>query len=265
MDDIDKYKWMNAIASKYGPRNPTTRHVLLTLSLHMNQRGDNAWPSQSLLAERTELSERSVQKHLKLAEKLGWLKVYDKGTTGQGWRLHGYVATVPADLDDAAPDHPWESDPTWQRAEPDSARDRPCDFASMPERAERRSGPTANVERRVEQQRAESDAKGAEPHDTTSGTSRQKVRNDVPTNYPLTIQENYPKEGAPAASAPASPPLAMNAGGMEKRQPEADNERMRLIARAASAYPAYRAAELARYSGTTIAEVKQWQESQATA
>ena len=66
------FDWRRALCSAYGPP-PTTRHVLLTVSLHMKTDGSSAFPSQDLLALETGLSLRAVKKHLKLAQALGWL------------------------------------------------------------------------------------------------------------------------------------------------------------------------------------------------
>jgi len=67
------FSWRGAIASAESPLKPTTRLVLLTLSLHMNEKGGSAWPSLPRLAEETGLLEKTVREHLHLAVRAGWL------------------------------------------------------------------------------------------------------------------------------------------------------------------------------------------------
>lgn len=114
-EPVDLFVWRNAIASKDGPRNPNARLVLLTLSLHMKSDGTGAWPSQTLLAQRSGLSRRAVQTHLENAAKEGWLDRRAGARNGQGWRLTEYEAVVPYSVYEALPERPWEADPTWRR------------------------------------------------------------------------------------------------------------------------------------------------------
>ena len=65
--------WRSAVASKYGPGSPTTRHVLLTLSLHMSEMETHAFPSVIALAEETGLSDQQVASALYQAIHEGWL------------------------------------------------------------------------------------------------------------------------------------------------------------------------------------------------
>lgn len=92
------FEWRKLIASNHGPESSSTRHVLLTLSLHMNLEGDSCFPSTALLATETAFSEHTVCKHLGIAEEAGWIEVYQRGRSGRGWRRHGYRATIPAGL-----------------------------------------------------------------------------------------------------------------------------------------------------------------------
>lgn len=88
-------EWRDLVASKQGPKRSTTRHVLLTLSLHMKLDGSSCFPSVRLLAERTDLSERTVCTHLRLASEQGWIKIRAKGKSGRGWRRNEYSPTIP--------------------------------------------------------------------------------------------------------------------------------------------------------------------------
>jgi len=88
------YDWRDRVASSQGPKSAVMRHVLLTLSLHMNAKR-NCFPSIKYLAERTGLTEKTVGKHLNNAVKLGWLIRRIRGVNGQGWRCYEYLGTYP--------------------------------------------------------------------------------------------------------------------------------------------------------------------------
>lgn len=91
------FTWRSAVASKHGPSNPTTRHVLLTLALHMNEKGGSCFPSIDLLVEESGLSRRAVIDHLGTAEREGWIGKRDlRRPNGQGWRRVEYFALIPA-------------------------------------------------------------------------------------------------------------------------------------------------------------------------
>lgn len=88
-------RWRNAVLSKDGPRDPSTRLMLMTLSMHMDPDGTNAWPSQKTLATRTGLTRRTVQRHLRLAEHDGWIARGRGPKHGRNWRLTSYQACLP--------------------------------------------------------------------------------------------------------------------------------------------------------------------------
>jgi hypothetical protein len=89
------FEWRAAIVSIHGP-GPTTRHVLLTLSLHMDVNGDSCFPATRRLKDETGLSERTICTHLEKAEKDGWIKKMIQGLSGQGWKRHCYTPIIPA-------------------------------------------------------------------------------------------------------------------------------------------------------------------------
>lgn len=90
------FSWRAAIASEYGPASPVTRHVLLTLGLHMSDKGDSCFPSIKLLCEETALSNRTVITHLQEAELAGWIKRSDRRKQdGQDWKGKEYRAAIP--------------------------------------------------------------------------------------------------------------------------------------------------------------------------
>ena len=87
------FSWRHAILRSDLP--PTTRHVLLTLSCHMNDAGESCFPSIATLVEETGLSNRSVIDHIRSAKEAGWLKVGLHGFGGQKWRSHEYACATP--------------------------------------------------------------------------------------------------------------------------------------------------------------------------
>lgn len=90
------FTWRSAVASKFGPESPVTRHVLLTLSLHMSERGDSCFPSLETLAEETGLSLRAVKQHMLLAGSAGWFSKRERRRhNGQNWRSMEYFAQIP--------------------------------------------------------------------------------------------------------------------------------------------------------------------------
>jgi DNA-binding Lrp family transcriptional regulator len=94
------FTWRSSVASEHGP-HPTLRHILLTLSLHMNERGGSCFPSQKTLATETGLSERAVRDRLKEAEKQGWLIRQHRDVSGQGWRRYEYRTQTPPSVVEA--------------------------------------------------------------------------------------------------------------------------------------------------------------------
>jgi hypothetical protein len=61
------FTWRTAIAKSDLP--PTVRHVALTLSLYMNERGGSAWPSIATLAEDSGLSTRTIMRGIRALER----------------------------------------------------------------------------------------------------------------------------------------------------------------------------------------------------
>lgn len=114
--------WRAAIASSDLP--PTRRHVALTLSLWMNERGASAFPGATRLANDTGLNVSTVREHLNDLVRGGWLTLVEKGgVKGARRRANHYAAMIPAGFvprPDAADDDPGDdpsSSPTG-RAEP---------------------------------------------------------------------------------------------------------------------------------------------------
>lgn len=116
------FTWRSAVASQFGPSKPTTRHVLLTLSLHMNERGGSCFPSTETLALETGLSQRSVEEHLRVAEQGGWIRRRGMGLAGQGWRKLTYTAAVPDSARRGLREERDRDEMVTEGAEPASAR-----------------------------------------------------------------------------------------------------------------------------------------------
>src|SRR5690554_2116820 len=61
------FTWRSAVASPYGPPDPTTRLVLLTLGLRVNGYGELTVPTVAELAIESGLREEVVELHLRIA------------------------------------------------------------------------------------------------------------------------------------------------------------------------------------------------------
>lgn len=96
-------RWRALLASEHGPASSTTRHVLLTLSLNMDQEGGSCFPSTATLKAMTGLSERAVCEHLGHAADDGWIERRRVGT-GRAWKRMTYQAKVPRALTDVQHD-----------------------------------------------------------------------------------------------------------------------------------------------------------------
>jgi hypothetical protein len=90
-----KFYWQKMINSENGPSSSTTRHVLLSLSIFMDESGGQCFPSNRTVAAATGLSRKCVRTHIEMAAGHGWLKVIPKTGTGQGWKRNTYQAVLP--------------------------------------------------------------------------------------------------------------------------------------------------------------------------
>jgi hypothetical protein len=104
------------IMSENGPTNPLARLALMAVSLHMKADGTGAWPAQKLLAVRACMGERSVRRHLEIAERLGWIeRTRTRRDKGRAWYRTEYTACVPDDVYVNMHERPWDADPHWRR------------------------------------------------------------------------------------------------------------------------------------------------------
>ena len=88
------FTWRSAICESELP--PTDRHVALTLSLHMNERGGSCFPAQATVARETGLNDQTIKKVLRRLTDSGWLnRSMTRRGEGRGTRVE-YVATIPS-------------------------------------------------------------------------------------------------------------------------------------------------------------------------
>lgn len=92
------FTWRSRIADSGLP--PTTRLVALTLSLHMNERGDSCFPSLETQSEETGLSKTTVVKALRELEQTGYIvrTVTNGGKGGRGNVTHYRAVHPPPQL-----------------------------------------------------------------------------------------------------------------------------------------------------------------------
>jgi hypothetical protein len=87
--------WRSALCDSGLPA--TARHVALTISIYMNERGGSAYPGGTRLAEDTGLSLRTVRSALAVLEQSGWLTVVERGGATKGSKRTAtiYQAAIP--------------------------------------------------------------------------------------------------------------------------------------------------------------------------
>lgn len=83
------FTWRSAVCDSQLP--PTCRHVLLTISLHMNERGGSCFPSVDRIAAETGLNRATVIRQLQRARDNGWLLVGQS----RGRASNTYTAAIP--------------------------------------------------------------------------------------------------------------------------------------------------------------------------
>lgn len=94
------WTWRNAILKS--DLQATTKHVLMVISVHMNDMGEGCYPSTKTIAGLASLSERSVCTHIEIAEKAGWLVTAHHGFNGQGWARNEYRPAWPEGTESGA-------------------------------------------------------------------------------------------------------------------------------------------------------------------
>jgi len=88
------FTWRSAVVTS--ELTPTQRHVALTLSLYMNERGGSAFPGAGRLAGDCGLHVSTVRRALADLTELGWLQLVSRGgKRGVSRKANEYVATRP--------------------------------------------------------------------------------------------------------------------------------------------------------------------------
>lgn len=90
---IGDWNWRRSVAESALPA--TTRHVLLTLSLHVSDAGEGAFPSLGTLVRQTGLTEATVKKHLREAIDAGWVQKEERFTERGRQTSNRYYLTAP--------------------------------------------------------------------------------------------------------------------------------------------------------------------------
>lgn len=82
------WSWRHGVLKSTLPG--TTRHLLLTLSCHVNDAGEPCYPTVETLVEETGLSKRAVLTHLDVARQAGWIEVKKHGFGDRRWARNEY-------------------------------------------------------------------------------------------------------------------------------------------------------------------------------
>jgi len=115
--DVDDWQWRQMILSPYGPPSPAARLVALTINAYMTGEKPYAYPSQSTVAQRVQLSVRQTGRVIKQLIADGWIDTMRKRRDGGGhnWKMTVYFPAVPDHLAEHVPERPWKSDRSFKR------------------------------------------------------------------------------------------------------------------------------------------------------
>lgn len=93
---VVRFRWAVFNAELPGPR----KLVLFALSMVMEEDGSRCHPSESYIADKTGLGERTVRRHIKAAVKEGWLLVKKTKLRNNksGWINNVYVPLIPVQV-----------------------------------------------------------------------------------------------------------------------------------------------------------------------
>lgn len=98
------WSWRHAFAKSELPS--TTKLVLHTIGLFMNETGSGSYPTVKQIMELSTLSNKAVIKHIKIAIEEGWLRSKVHGFRGQKWKNHEYEAHWPNENGDGKAGEP---------------------------------------------------------------------------------------------------------------------------------------------------------------
>lgn len=119
---VQVYTWRSALVKSLDCS--TCKLVGLVLSLHMNEIGGSAFPSNRLLSEETSLGISTIREHLNdHLHALGWLRLVERGGTRSGTvRANAWQAVMPFDPRQLLADpRQQDGDPRQQTAPPPPA------------------------------------------------------------------------------------------------------------------------------------------------
>jgi hypothetical protein len=114
---VDAWQWRKVLLSPHGPRKQNARLVAFAVARDVGGTQVDAYPSQKTIAANAQVSLRTAQRLLAELETDDWLVRGRGPKTDQGWALTLYQFTVPDHVEQFVPEHPWESDPTWERGD----------------------------------------------------------------------------------------------------------------------------------------------------
>jgi hypothetical protein len=207
-----------------GPQGRLTRSVLIAVSLHMNRDGTRAWPTQELIAKRAGVGERTVRRHLKTAERDGWVeRTLVRRGKGHAWYRTEYAACVPDDVYAGLPGQPATVASTHEDHRPITTAV-PANGAQQPATQER------------------------VPARDDTDNRPQLGRLTLPLNSP-----SNPSGNSPWISALARTPFAKN--GCSRVDEEGRKERIRRLI--AAGHEDHHVAKLLRCIGVTAQEVQE--------
>lgn len=97
---VSPWTWRRALRD-HGPKSPSVLLTLFVIGTFMDRDG-RAFPGQQLIAKGIRGSVKTVQRHIEIVRREGWLHVETAGRGGKGWRHYAYRAAIPdhVDLDD---------------------------------------------------------------------------------------------------------------------------------------------------------------------
>lgn len=91
------WSWRHAIQKSALPA--LTKLVLYNLAIHMNEAGENCFPSLDRQAQDTGMSRRSIVTHLRVAEQAGFFTKKAHGFGNRSWKRHEYIPCFPAGME----------------------------------------------------------------------------------------------------------------------------------------------------------------------
>lgn len=98
------FSWRQAVLKSSLPM--PTKCLLLVLSCHMNDAGEECFPSIGTLMAEASMGRTAVIKHLKIAVAAGWIEIGKHGFGDRRWARNEYRMRWPDDLEGGSPDEP---------------------------------------------------------------------------------------------------------------------------------------------------------------